>query len=172
MVEMLGFMEYNRQDLENISSEGMFFMKKKANRFMTLFLAAVMALGFLFIGSGEVVHAKKTTKEFTFHTGAGPMKSYIHTSDNYMNVYSTVEIGRFGTWEGIGYCKLYLQRYTKGSWKTIDSASGVAETGKKLNVTFKNIAKRSTPMRVKVKFYDYEKRSKLFQTVYSAKWTR
>ncbi|MCY7999569.1 hypothetical protein MOF05_22420 [Bacillus haynesii] len=148
-------------------------MKKRVNHFMALVLAGVMLFGFTFIGPGQTAQAVSKTTSFTFKTGLGPSKSYIHTSDNYKNVYATIELGsRSHVWNSAAYCKLYLQRYTKGSWKTIDSASGYAETGKKLNVTFSNIAKKSASTRVKVNLYNNWKHSELMQTVYSSKWTR
>ncbi|MFK3895182.1 hypothetical protein ACQKFW_13785 [Bacillus subtilis] len=126
-----------------------------------------MAFGIVFIGSGQSAKAVSKTTSFTFTS-----KSYIHTSENYKNVYATVEMGRTGTWESAAYCKLYLQRYTNGSWKTIDTASGNASYGKKLNVTFTNIAKKSASTRVKLKLYNNWDHSDYMQTVYSSKWTR
>ncbi|AYQ18862.1 hypothetical protein CHH86_07135 [Bacillus paralicheniformis] len=131
-----------------------------------------MVFGFIFMGTGKTAEAVSKTTSFTYHSGIGDAKSYIHTSENYINVYATVELGRVGTWGTAAYCKLYLQRYTGGSWKTIDTASGDAEYGKKLNVTFSNIAKKSASTRVKVKLYNNWKHSELMQTVYSSKWTR
>nr|WP_249851205.1 hypothetical protein [Bacillus subtilis] len=140
---------------------------KRVNQLMTLVLAGVMAFGIVFIGSGQSAKAVSKTTSFTFTS-----KSYIHTSENYKNVYATVEMGRTGTWESAAYCKLYLQRYTNGSWKTIDTASGNASYGKKLNVTFTNIAKKSASTRVKLKLYNNWDHSDYMQTVYSSKWTR
>lgn len=147
-------------------------MKKKANHILALVLAGVMAFGLIFIGSGQTAQAVSKTTSFTYNNGSVAAKSYLHTSDNYMNVYTTVELGRVGTWETAAYCKLYLQRYTSGSWKTIDTASGNASYGKKLNVTFSNIAKKSASTRVKVKLYNNWDHSDYIQTVYSSKWTR
>ncbi|MDU0156179.1 hypothetical protein RUR28_16130 [Bacillus cabrialesii] len=144
---------------------------KRVNQLMTLVLAGVMAFGIVFIGSGQSAKAVSKTTSFTFH-GTVDSKSYIHTSENYKNVYATVEMGRTGTWESAAYCKLYLQRYTNGSWKTIDTASGNASYGKKLNVTFTNIAKKSASTRVKLKLYNNWDHSDYMQTVYSSKWTR
>ena len=148
-------------------------MRKRVNHFMALILAGVMVLGFIFIGPGQTAQAVSKTTSFTFKSGLGPSKSYIHTSDNYKNVYATIELGSVSNgWGSAAYCKLYLQRYTKGSWKTIDSASGYADYKKRLNVTFSNIAKKSASTRVKVKLYNNWKNSELMQTVYSSKWTR
>ncbi|AEB25435.1 MULTISPECIES: hypothetical protein [Bacillus] len=147
-------------------------MKSKTKNILAALLAGVMAFGLIFIGSSQSAQAVSKTTSFNYNTGSVIAKSYIHTSDNYKNVYATVELGRSGTWETAAYCKLYLQRYTSGSWKTIDTASGNAAYGKKLNVTFTNIAKKSASTRVKVKLYNNWDHTDLIQTVYSSKWTR
>ncbi|PAD64161.1 hypothetical protein CHH79_09250 [Bacillus siamensis] len=146
-------------------------MRSKTKNILAVLFAGIMTFG-LIIGFSQSAQAVSKTTSFTYNTGVVSAKSYIHTSDNYKNVNATIELGRSGTWETAAYCKLYLQRYTSGSWKTIDTASGNASYGKKLNVTFTNIAKKSASTRVKVKLYNNWKHSELLQTVNSSKWTR
>ncbi|AQY55096.1 hypothetical protein [Geobacillus phage TP-84] len=115
----------------------------------------------------------KTTTQFQYHSGVGDATSYIHTSEDYMNVYVTVELGRVGTWETEAWCKLALQRYENGAWKTIATAQGYAATGQNLNRTFSNISNvMEKPMRVKVDLYANSSYSDYVQTVYTKQWIR
>lgn len=147
-------------------------MKSKTKNILATLLAGVMAFGLIFIGSSQSAQAVSKTTSFNYNTGSVIAKSYIHTSDNYKNVYATVELGRSGTWETAAYCKLYLQRYTSGSWKTIDTASGNAKIRQKIKCYFYKYRQKSASTRVKVKLYNNWDHTDLIQTVYSSKWTR
>ena len=115
----------------------------------------------------------KTTTKFQFHSGVGDATSYIFTSEDYYNVYVTVQLGRVGTWETCSWVKLYLQRYENGAWKNIDSAQGYVETDRNLNRTFTNISNvKEKPTRVKAVFYSDSAYTDYNQTVYTQQWIR
>lgn len=112
----------------------------------------------------------RTKKQFYFNSGVGPQLSYIHTDEDYMNVYCTVE---FATSWAASLIALDLQRLTNGKWTTIASVGKKYLEGYgKQNRSFTNIAKKNASMRVKVKFYNHRNSSELTQTVYSNTWKR
>lgn len=101
----------------------------------------------------------------------GKTPVYIATNEDYLNVTCTAEMG-YPTGATTPTSKsgmsvtMYLQRYTSGSWKTIDSSSSkYLSSGSRVTNTFTNIAKKSARMRVRCRFGNG-------QTFYSNTWTR
>lgn len=107
-----------------------------------------------------------TVTYFNFKSGVGNHASTLHTSEDYMNVYASISLGKVGTWGGKSIFNLELQRKVNGYWQTIDYAYNVpAESAYPGHVTFYDIGKRGLPMRIKL-FWDQS------YVVYSNAWGR
>lgn len=96
---------------------------------------------------------------------------YIATNENYIDVYCTAEMGYTSGATSPGSksgttVSMQLQRYTSGSWKTIDSFGAKSiSSGSKVTNRFTNIAKKGAKMRVKLFFGTGE-------GFFSGTWTR
>lgn len=97
---------------------------------------------------------------------------YLYTRDDHLNVYATVELNSWGTWDPLAWCKLRLQRYDKGRWNTISTQRGYANWHKKLNVQFNNIAKKKLAMRVLLDLYFDSGYTDHAQLVIGDQWIR
>ncbi len=115
-----------------------------------------------------------TTTSFTYNPGGlGDVTCYLFTSEDYLNVYATVELGSYTAFDTEAYCILTLKRYDGGYWNTIDTKRGFAKSsGQNLNVTFNNIAKRTLAMRVILDLYTDSGYTDKVKTVYGNQWIR